>query len=123
MPSCAGRSTPGPRRRSARRSSAPTTAWPPPPRTACPPPAPPRNPPCSLSRNHTEFSEVVTMRPRTMVFPAAGVGVAAVLLLGGRPAVGQAPAKAPRSGGVLTLAQREETPQGFAIHETSTVST
>src|SRR5262249_15985082 len=35
------------------------------------------------------------------------------------PAVGQNP----KSGGVLTVAQREDTPQGFAIHESSTVST
>ena len=62
------------------------------------------------------------MRPRTMVFLAASLAVSA-LLLGGVPAIGQAPAKAPKSGGTLTLAQREETPQGFAIHESSTVST
>ena len=62
------------------------------------------------------------MRPRTMTFLAAGVAVAG-LLLAGAPAIGQAPAKAPKSGGTLTLAQREETPQGFAIHESSTVST
>src|SRR5438132_9524641 len=63
------------------------------------------------------------MRLRTMVFLLAGVGLAGALLLDGAPAIGQAPAKAPKSGGVLTLAQREETPQGFAVHETSTVST
>jgi peptide/nickel transport system substrate-binding protein len=32
-------------------------------------------------------------------------------------------AQGPRSGGVLNLWQREDLPQGFAIHETSTVST
>jgi len=31
-------------------------------------------------------------------------------------------AQAPRSGGVLTLMQREELPQGFSIHETSTIA-
>ena len=29
----------------------------------------------------------------------------------------------PKYGGVLTLMQREELPQGFAIHETSTIAT
>ena len=62
------------------------------------------------------------MRPRTMMLLAAGLAVS-VLLLNGLPAIGQAPARAPKSGGTLTLAQREETPQGFAIHETSTIST
>jgi peptide/nickel transport system substrate-binding protein len=35
------------------------------------------------------------------------------------PAVSQTP----KSGGVLTVMQREDLPQGFAIHETSTIST
>jgi peptide/nickel transport system substrate-binding protein len=35
------------------------------------------------------------------------------------PAVGQAP----KSGGVLNVMQREDPPQGFAIHETATIST
>ena len=62
------------------------------------------------------------MRPRTMRCLVAGVAVTG-LLAAGAPAIGQSSAKAPKSGGVLTVAQREETPQGFAIHETSTVST
>src|SRR5688572_20473495 len=45
-----------------------------------------------------------------------------VLLTEG-PAIGQAPGKAPKSGGVLLVSQREDTPQGFAIHESSTIST
>ena len=31
--------------------------------------------------------------------------------------------QAPRPGGVLNVMQREDLPQGFAVHETSTVST
>jgi peptide/nickel transport system substrate-binding protein len=34
-----------------------------------------------------------------------------------------AAAETPKSGGVLRLTQREDLPQGFAIHETSTIST
>src|SRR5438105_1776602 len=63
---------------------------------------------------------------RSRMLPSL-VAVLAVLgaLTGGAPATGQNPpaSPTPRPGGVLTLAQREETPQGFAIHETSTVST
>ena len=59
------------------------------------------------------------MRPRTLTFSVAVLGVVGVLVVAGAPAIGQSP----KSGGVLTVAQREETPQGFAIHETSTVST
>jgi peptide/nickel transport system substrate-binding protein len=33
-----------------------------------------------------------------------------------------APAHAAKSGGLLTLTQREDLPQGFAIHETATIS-
>src|SRR2546422_8480227 len=71
---------------------------------------------------HQQFPEVVMMRPRTMRCLVAGVAVTGLLAVGA-PAIGQSSAKAPKSGGVLTVAQREETPQGFAIHETSTVST
>jgi len=59
------------------------------------------------------------MRPRPLTFLVIVLGIAGVLLSSGAPAVGQNP----RSGGVLTVAQREETPQGFAIHESSTVLT
>jgi peptide/nickel transport system substrate-binding protein len=59
------------------------------------------------------------MRPRTVTFLVVALGIAGVVTLSGGPAVGQNP----KPGGVLTVAQREETPQGFAIHETSTVST
>jgi peptide/nickel transport system substrate-binding protein len=34
-----------------------------------------------------------------------------------------APAQAPKSGGILRITQREDLPQGFAIHETATIST
>jgi peptide/nickel transport system substrate-binding protein len=60
------------------------------------------------------------MRARILTSLIAVLAIAAVLL-GGPPAMGQN--RSPKTGGVLTLAQREETPQGFAIHETSTVST
>ncbi|HET7342152.1 MAG TPA: ABC transporter substrate-binding protein [Methylomirabilota bacterium] len=59
------------------------------------------------------------MRPRLLLLVAPVVVAAAAVLAAGTPAVSQAP----KTGGVLTVAQREETPQGFAIHETSTVST
>jgi peptide/nickel transport system substrate-binding protein len=45
--------------------------------------------------------------------------LAAVLALVGGPAVGQTP----KSGGWLNITQREDLPQGFAIHETGTIST
>jgi peptide/nickel transport system substrate-binding protein len=43
----------------------------------------------------------------------------AALVLGGSPASGQTP----KHGGTLNLTQREDLPQGFAIHETQTSST
>jgi peptide/nickel transport system substrate-binding protein len=65
------------------------------------------------------------MRPRLLVSSLAALGAAGVLLLHGAPVAGQAKAAAPaaKSGGVLNVAQREDTPQGFAIHESSTIST
>jgi peptide/nickel transport system substrate-binding protein len=65
------------------------------------------------------------MRPRLLAFSLAALGAAGLLLLHGGPVAGQAKAAAPgpKSGGVLNVAQREDTPQGFAIHESSTVST
>ena len=51
--------------------------------------------------------------------PLAPGLVAAVIAVGASLAVAQAP----KSGGVLNVMQREDLPQGFAIHETSTVST
>src|SRR5262245_9361502 len=64
------------------------------------------------------------MRPRLLAFSLAAVGAAGILLLHGGPVAGQAKAAAPapKSGGVLNVAQREDTPQGFAIHDSSTVS-
>ena len=43
----------------------------------------------------------------------------ALLALSGTPVMGQTP----RAGGSLNFVQREDLPQGFAIHETATVST
>src|SRR5262245_13625481 len=65
------------------------------------------------------------MRPRLLAFSLAALGAAGLLLLLGVPVAGQAKAGAatPGSGGVLNVSQREDTPQGFAIHESSTVST
>src|SRR6266404_1583280 len=63
--------------------------------------------------------EEATMRPRTLTFLCVVLAITALLGRPGAPALGQGPT----SGGVLTVAQREETPQGFAIHESSTVST
>ena len=47
------------------------------------------------------------------------IGLAVLVLLTGVPSHGQAP----RSGGSLTLRLREDLPQGFAIHESATIST
>jgi peptide/nickel transport system substrate-binding protein len=47
------------------------------------------------------------------------VALVAVIALAATPAVSQAP----KSGGILNVMQREDPPQGFAIHETSTIST
>jgi peptide/nickel transport system substrate-binding protein len=49
--------------------------------------------------------------------PLAGALLALTVLL-----VAAAPAHAAKTGGVLTLTQREDLPQGFAIHETATIS-
>jgi peptide/nickel transport system substrate-binding protein len=50
----------------------------------------------------------------------AVIGMAAVIALALAASV---PADAPKYGGVLNLMQREELPQGFSIHETSTIAT
>jgi peptide/nickel transport system substrate-binding protein len=47
------------------------------------------------------------------------VGLAALVILTASPALGQEP----RSGGWLNLRLREDLPQGFAIHESPTIST
>src|SRR3989442_12727204 len=47
------------------------------------------------------------------------VGLAALVVAVASPALGQAP----RSGGSITLRLREDLPQGFAIHESATIST
>lgn len=46
------------------------------------------------------------------------LGVAVAVLAASTPATSQAP----KHGGVLNLSQREDPPQGFAIHETATIS-
>jgi len=48
------------------------------------------------------------------------LGLAAAVIAA---AASLAVAQAPRSGGVMNVMQREDLPQGFAVHETSTVST
>jgi peptide/nickel transport system substrate-binding protein len=52
------------------------------------------------------------------------LGLAALLVLLAWPVVAQAPvaSPAPKSGGVLTLRLREDLPQGFALHESPTIS-
>src|SRR3989442_7603691 len=55
---------------------------------------------------------------RIMRFLSA-VGLAALMILAGSPSLGQAP----KSGGWLNLRLREDLPQGFAIHESPTIST
>jgi len=48
-----------------------------------------------------------------------GIVLAALLATAWTEATGQAP----KAGGILTVMQREDPPQGFSIHETSTIST
>src|SRR5919198_498924 len=61
-------------------------------------------------------------RPR---IAALGIVLVLLTLAVATPATSQAPqaSQTPKSGGVLTLTQREDLPQGFAIHETQTSST
>ena len=66
------------------------------------------------------------MRPRLFAFCSrlCGVGAGALLLPAPRaPAQGRRPRRRRSRAACSTCAQREDTPQGFAIHETSTVST
>jgi len=57
---------------------------------------------------------------RSRFVPVAGWWSLVVLVvLAGSPTLGQAP----KYGGRLTLRLREDLPQGFAIHETATIST
>src|SRR5207245_3036459 len=53
----------------------------------------------------------------TRFLPA--IGLAGLVVLTGVASQGQAP----KSGGWLTLRLREDLPQGFAIHESATIST
>jgi peptide/nickel transport system substrate-binding protein len=57
-------------------------------------------------------------RFRTLAL-VAGLVLLGALTLPLAPAVGQAP----KHGGILNVMQREDPPQGFAIHETATIST
>src|SRR6266511_1497743 len=52
-------------------------------------------------------------------FVPAPLALAVALALCGGPAIAQTP----KSGGTLNVTQREELPQGFAVHETGTIST
>jgi peptide/nickel transport system substrate-binding protein len=52
------------------------------------------------------------------LFALVALGAAAAT-----PALSQTPAPTPKAGGKLTLTLREDLPQGFAIHETATIST
>jgi peptide/nickel transport system substrate-binding protein len=58
------------------------------------------------------------MMNRRRIAAVAIAALAVALVLPSGPATGQAP----RSGGLLTVMQREDPPQGFSIHETSTIS-
>src|SRR5436190_1556509 len=58
------------------------------------------------------------MSPRRSITLVSILAVAAALVVSG-PAISQTP----KSGGTLNITQREELPQGFAVHETGTIST
>jgi peptide/nickel transport system substrate-binding protein len=60
----------------------------------------------------------MAMTPFHRVIAVTMLAVALALVVGG-PAVSQTP----KSGGSLNVMQREDLPQGFAIHETATIST
>src|SRR5205085_4759253 len=64
---------------------------------------------------------VLTGGPMSRFRVVAAIAVLCVVAaaLVASPAISQTP----KSGGVLTVMQREDLPQGFAIHETSTIST
>ncbi len=59
------------------------------------------------------------MRRSWVILVLGGLALAALVAVGLAPAVAQTP----KSGGVLNVSQREDLPQGFAIHETATIST
>ncbi len=56
-------------------------------------------------------------------FPLARIATSLALALAVSLSAAPVRGQAPKAGGVLSLAQREDLPQGFAIHETSTIST
>ena len=51
------------------------------------------------------------------------VVLCSLTLLGAALTAESQTAPTPRSGGVLKVMHREDTPQGFAVHETATIST
>src|SRR2546425_7065054 len=59
------------------------------------------------------------MRQSRFVPVAGWLSLVVLVVLAGSPTLGQAP----KYGGGLTLRLREDLPQGFAIHETATIST
>lgn len=59
------------------------------------------------------------MRRASIVFAVGGLALVGLVAVSPIPAIGQTP----KSGGVLNISQREDLPQGFAIHETATIST
>jgi peptide/nickel transport system substrate-binding protein len=59
--------------------------------------------------------------PRPLRFVLAALLTVAVV--GGALAVAPAESQTPKSGGTLKVMLREDTPQGFAVHETATIST
>ncbi len=64
---------------------------------------------------------MVSTRVVTLIF---ALSLLTVVVAAGPPALGQAPgAQNGKPGGVLTVMLREDLPQGFAIHETATIST
>src|SRR5712692_5346743 len=68
-----------------------------------------------LGRN---FLEGISMTARRASIVAIILAAVLALAVGG-PAVSQTP----KSGGTLNVTQREDLPQGFAVHETGTIST
>src|SRR5262249_14777565 len=71
--------------------------------------------------DHPDLSRLVRAR-RTMMGRIRSLAVAAALGLTLGLLHGPASGQTPKSGGILNVTQREELPQGFAVHETSTIS-
>jgi peptide/nickel transport system substrate-binding protein len=61
-----------------------------------------------------------SLRPAAALLLAVSLASAVVAV---RPALSQTASPTPKAGGTLKIMTREDTPQGFAVHESATIST